>query len=55
MAGQQPQNPAHAVSDVPGTRGPTTGFWTSDSERLQRYTVNPNRTPASWQRQGFVP
>jgi ABC-type transporter Mla subunit MlaD len=53
--GQPAKNPAHVKSDIPGTRGPTTLFFKRNSERVQRYTVDPSRTPLSWQRQGFMP
>ncbi len=55
LPGQKVENPAHLVGDLPGTRGPTTSFWTQDSERQSRYTVNPSRTPLSWQQEGFTP
>ncbi len=54
VPGQQSEIPGHVASDIPGTRGPTTSFWTRDSERKSRYTVNPNRTPLSWRQQGFA-
>ena len=47
--GQDSNNPANAISDTPGTRGPTTLFWNNKVQRETRYTVNRHRTPLSWE------
>jgi ABC-type transporter Mla subunit MlaD len=47
--GQGNENPAIGVSDLPGSRGPTTLFWNSDSTRELRDTRVPNRAPESWE------
>jgi len=47
--GQGDENPAVGVSDLPGSRGPTTLFWNKDSTRELRDTRVPNRAPESWE------
>jgi hypothetical protein len=46
--GQARSNPALGVSDLPGSRGPTTLFWTQDSRRLEVDSRVPSRQPRTW-------
>ena len=46
--GQPLSNPAIAVPDLPGSRGPTTLFWNQDSTRELRDTRVNSRQPQSW-------
>jgi ABC-type transporter Mla subunit MlaD len=48
IAGQRRGNPAIGVSDLPGSRGPTTLFWTQDSRRLEVDSRVPSRQPRTW-------
>jgi ABC-type transporter Mla subunit MlaD len=50
VPGQAQSNPANGVSDLPGSRGPTTLFWNDAGERELRDTRNPNRAPETWKR-----
>jgi ABC-type transporter Mla subunit MlaD len=52
LPGQPADSAANLVSDLPGTRGPTTLFWNADQERELVDTRNPNRSPESWRRLG---
>jgi ABC-type transporter Mla subunit MlaD len=49
VPGQAPSNPANGVSDLPGSRGPTTLYWNQDSTRELRDTRVDSRQPASWE------
>jgi ABC-type transporter Mla subunit MlaD len=48
LPGQSPSNPADGVSDIPGSRGPTTAFFLQDGTRLLRDTRVPSRAPETW-------
>jgi ABC-type transporter Mla subunit MlaD len=48
VPGQDPSNPAYGVSDLPGSRGPTTLFNNDAGERELRDTRNPSRQPETW-------
>jgi ABC-type transporter Mla subunit MlaD len=48
VPGQSPNNPAFAVTDLPGSRGPTTLFYNDDNNRELVDTRNPSRAPESW-------
>lgn len=43
--GQAKSNPAFAISDIPGSRGPTTAFWKQDGTRILKDTRVPSRQP----------
>jgi hypothetical protein len=49
VPGQRPSDPANRVSDIPGSRGPTTAFWTADGERILFDSRVPARQPATWE------
>jgi ABC-type transporter Mla subunit MlaD len=48
VPGQRQDNPAIGVSDLPGSRGLTTLFWTQDSNRLEIDSRVPSRQPRTW-------
>ncbi len=48
LPGQDPSNPAYGVSDLPGSRGPTTLFNNDDGERELRDTRIASRAPETW-------
>jgi ABC-type transporter Mla subunit MlaD len=48
--GQDPSNPAHRTSDLPGSRGPTTLFFGADKERSLYDSRVASRSPESWRR-----
>jgi ABC-type transporter Mla subunit MlaD len=48
VPGQAPSNPANGVSDLPGSRGPTTLFYNDQLQREFVDTRNPNRAPETW-------
>ena len=48
VPGQDPSNPAYGVSDLPGSRGPTTLFTNDAGERELRDTRIPSRAPETW-------
>lgn len=45
IPGQSPSSPGNAVSDLPGTRGPTTAFWYPDGTRTLEDTRVESRQP----------
>jgi ABC-type transporter Mla subunit MlaD len=45
VPGQSPADPAIAVRDIPGSRGPTTSFWTRSGDRLYVDTRVSGRWP----------
>jgi ABC-type transporter Mla subunit MlaD len=47
--GQDPANPGLAVSDLPGSRGPTTLFFNDDQERELYDSRVDSRQPGSWE------
>jgi ABC-type transporter Mla subunit MlaD len=47
--GQDPSNPGLAVSDLPGSRGPTTLFFNDDQERELYDSRVASRQPGSWE------
>jgi ABC-type transporter Mla subunit MlaD len=49
LPGQAPNNPAYAVTDLPGSRGPTTLFYNDANERELQDTRNPSRAPETWE------
>ncbi len=49
VPGQRPSDPANRVSDIPGSRGPTTAFWGADGERILFDSRVPSRQPATWE------
>ncbi len=48
VPGQNPDNPAYGVSDLPGSRGPTTLFNNDAGERELRDTRIDSRQPETW-------
>jgi len=48
VPGQGLDNAANGVSDLPGTRGPTTLFYNDDGERELQDTRVPSRAPETW-------
>jgi ABC-type transporter Mla subunit MlaD len=48
IPGQRPGNASTVVSDIPGSRGPTTLFWTQDSRRLEVDSRVSSRQPRAW-------
>jgi ABC-type transporter Mla subunit MlaD len=48
LPGQSPSNPAYAVTDLPGSRGPTTLFYDDNNNKQLVDTRNPSRSPESW-------
>jgi ABC-type transporter Mla subunit MlaD len=48
VPGQDPSNPAYGVSDLPGSRGPTTLFNNDDGERELVDTRIASRQPETW-------
>ena len=48
LPGQAPDNPAYAVADLPGSRGPTTLFTNDAGQRELRDTRIPSRQPETW-------
>jgi hypothetical protein len=48
LPGQDPSNPAYAVSDLPGSRGPTTLFTNDAGERELQDTRVDSRQPETW-------
>src|SRR4029078_3905412 len=48
LPGQSPSNPAYAVPDLPGSRGPTTLFTKDAAQRELRDTRIPSRKPETW-------
>jgi ABC-type transporter Mla subunit MlaD len=50
VPGQDPSNPAYGVSDLPGSRGPTTLFNNDDGDRELVDTRNPSRQPETWEK-----
>ena len=49
VPGQAADNPAYGVSDLPGSRGPTTLFCNAERNRTFLDTRNPARAPEGWQ------
>ena len=49
VPGQAADNPAYGVSDLPGSRGPTTLFYNAERNRTFLDTRNPDRAPEGWQ------
>ena len=49
LPGQSPSNPAYGVTDLPGSRGPTTLFYNDANERELADTRNPSRAPETWE------
>ena len=47
--GQDPSNPGNAVSDLPGSRGPTTLFFNDDQERELYDSRVESRQPGTWE------
>ncbi|MGH2951156.1 MAG: MlaD family protein [Solirubrobacterales bacterium] len=52
LPGQPEDSAANLVSDLPGSRGPTTLFYNDEGERELQDTRNPNRAPESWKQVG---
>ena len=52
VPGQALFDPANRVSDLPGSRGPTTLFYNADGERELRDTRVASRQPETWKRVG---
>jgi ABC-type transporter Mla subunit MlaD len=52
VPGQPLDNPASGLSDLPGSRGPTTLFYGDDGNRSFVDTRNPARAPETWERVG---
>jgi hypothetical protein len=50
LPGQDPSNPAYGVSDLPGSRGPTTLFTNDAGERELQDTRIESRAPETWRR-----
>jgi ABC-type transporter Mla subunit MlaD len=50
VPGQGKDNPASGLSDLPGTRGPTTLFWNDRNEREFVDTRVKSRQPQTWKR-----
>ena len=50
LPGQPKSSPAIGVADLPGSRGPTTGFFNQDSTRTLKDTRVDNRQPQTWDR-----
>ncbi len=48
LPGQAASNPANGVSDLPGSRGPTTLFYNADQDRALLDTRVPSRAPETW-------
>ena len=48
LPGQAPDNPAYAVADLPGSRGPTTLFTNDAGERELHDTRVDSRQPETW-------
>ena len=48
LPGQAPNVAANLVSDLPGSRGPTTLFWNDDGEKELRDTRVKSRAPETW-------
>ncbi len=48
VPGQRLSDPANRVSDLPGSRGPTTAFWNADGERILFDSRVASRQPESW-------
>jgi hypothetical protein len=52
VAGQSRSDPGNRVSDLPGSRGPTTLFYNADHQRQLEDTRVPERQPETWKRVG---
>jgi ABC-type transporter Mla subunit MlaD len=48
VPGQLASDPANRISDLPGSRGPTTLFWNADLERESIDTRRASRQPGTW-------
>jgi len=48
VSGQLPSDPGNRVSDLPGSRGPTTLFWDADQQRQSLDTRVSSRQPETW-------
>ena len=48
VPGQRPSDPANRVSDLPGSRGPLTGFWNAEGQRISVDSRVDSRQPESW-------
>jgi ABC-type transporter Mla subunit MlaD len=48
VPGQPESDPSNKISDIPGSRGPTTLFWNADRERTQFDSRVPSRQPETW-------
>jgi len=48
LPGQAVTNPAYGVSDLPGSRGPTTLFYNANGDREFQDTRIPSRQPETW-------
>jgi ABC-type transporter Mla subunit MlaD len=49
VPGQSPSNPSYGVTDLPGSRGPTTLFYNDANERELADTRVPSRAPETWE------
>ena len=52
VPGQSPSDPGNRVSDLPGSRGPTTLFYNADQQRELVDTRIPSRDPKTWKKVG---
>jgi ABC-type transporter Mla subunit MlaD len=52
LPGQSPSNPAYAVTDLPGSRGPTTLFYDDNNNKELVDTRNASRQPETWSEVG---
>ena len=48
VPGQRLSDPANRVTDLPGSRGPTTAFWNADLERVLFDSRVESRQPGTW-------
>ncbi|MGI9019399.1 MAG: MlaD family protein [Solirubrobacterales bacterium] len=48
VPGQAADDPADRVSDIPGSRGPTTSFWDADQNRILFDSRVASRQPQTW-------
>jgi len=52
VPGQPAFDPGNKVSDLPGSRGPTTAFWDANRERVLFDSRVPSRQPETWRNLG---